>query len=81
MTVIPPDTLPPAELDRLLAGCPKETERELDMLHLEWLAWLVVTGRLQGDTGHPVADDIEYPVVDPTVTRPVERGGPGYSGC
>lgn len=45
-----PDDLPAAERERLLAGWPKEAEHELNMHHVQFIAFLVVTGRLQGDT-------------------------------
>lgn len=48
-----PDTLPGSVLDEWLSAFPKEEERSIDMPTAEFLAWCVLTGRLEGDTLPP----------------------------
>ena len=75
MVYVPPDDLPANAKANWLVEWPKEPERDLDMLYLEFYAWLVVTGRLVGDTEpRPLGN---RPWVDALLrVREVRRGKP-----
>ena len=51
---IPPDNLPQNVRESMLAAWPKEPEHDIDMLHLEFHAWLAVEGYYDDDWVRPV---------------------------